>query len=133
MLTTLIRPLPTCTTWGRMRRPSVVSSRPFTPSMRGTLKPQMSASSTPTEKPRAASAEARLTVTLLLPTPPLPLAMATMRVLSGTSVSGALLEAWRRARCMTMLRWAWSISPNFTFTSVTPGRPRTLDCTSSRI
>ncbi len=36
----------------------------------------MSASSTPTERPRSASATARLTVTLDLPTPPLPEAIA---------------------------------------------------------
>ena len=50
-------------------------SRPSTPSIRGTLKPQMSASSTPTVRPRAASATARFTVTDDLPTPPLPLAI----------------------------------------------------------
>ena len=44
--------------------------------MRGTEKPQMSASSTPTVKPSPAMAAARLTVTELLPTPPLPDAMA---------------------------------------------------------
>ncbi len=47
------------------------------PSRRGTEKPQMSASSTPTVWPASASAAARLTVTELLPTPPLPLAMAS--------------------------------------------------------
>ena len=40
----------------------------------------MSASTTPTDSPRAASAAARLTVTLDLPTPPLPLATAYTRV-----------------------------------------------------
>ena len=40
----------------------------------------MSASTTPTDRPRAASAAARLTVTLDLPTPPLPLATAYTRV-----------------------------------------------------
>ena len=49
------------------------------PSRRGTEKPQMSASSTPTVNPSAAIAAARLTVTELLPTPPLPLAMARIR------------------------------------------------------
>ena len=49
---------------------------PVTPSMRGTLKPQTSASRTPTLCPSAASATARFTVTLDLPTPPLPEATA---------------------------------------------------------
>ena len=40
----------------------------------------MSASTTPTDRPRLASAAARLTVTLDLPTPPLPLATAYTRV-----------------------------------------------------
>src|SRR5438094_930491 len=40
----------------------------------------MSASSTPTDRPRAAMAAARLTVTLDLPTPPLPDATAYTRV-----------------------------------------------------
>ena len=69
--------------------------RPSTPSMRGTLKPQMSASSTPTVRPRAASAAARLTVTDDLPTPPLPLATASTRVVDGISVSGGLLARVR--------------------------------------
>ena len=66
--------------------------------MRGTLKPQMSASSTPTRNPRAASAAARLTVTDDLPTPPLPLATASTRVVAETSVGAASSRAWKRAR-----------------------------------
>ena len=61
------------------------------PSMRGTEKPQMSASSTPTVKPVAASAAARLTVTDDLPTPPLPEAIMRTRVVAGPSVSGAFV------------------------------------------
>ncbi len=57
------------TTWASMRS--------LMPSRRGTEKPQMSASSTPTVWPCAANAAARLTVTELLPTPPLPLAIAS--------------------------------------------------------
>ena len=57
--------------------------------MRGTLKPQMSASSTPTVSPRDASAAARLTVTDDFPTPPLPLATAMTLVVDGTSVGAA--------------------------------------------
>ena len=50
----------------------------------------MSASSTPTVRPRAASAAARLTVTDDLPTPPLPEPMATTRVVGA---DGGLLLA----------------------------------------
>ena len=59
--------------------PSAPPRRPSTPNMRGTLKPQMSASRTPTRRPRAASAAARFTVTDDLPTPPFPLATASTR------------------------------------------------------
>ena len=57
--------------------------------MRGTEKPQMSASMTPTVIPRAAMAAARFTVTDDLPTPPLPEATIRTLVVAGTSVSGA--------------------------------------------
>ena len=80
--------------------PSLPPRRPSTPSMRGTLKPQMSASSTPTVSPRAASAAARFTVTDDLPTPPLPLATASTRVVDGTSVGAASSRALNRARCI---------------------------------
>ena len=43
----------------------------------------MSASSTPTVRPRRAMATARLTVTELFPTPPLPEATAMTRAVSG--------------------------------------------------
>ena len=66
----------------------------------GTLKPQMSASRTPTVSPLAASAAARLTVTDDLPTPPLPLATARTRVVDGTSVGAACSRALNRARCI---------------------------------
>ena len=46
-------------------------------------------------------------MTLDLPTPPLPLATAMIRVLSGTSVSGALSAAFLRARCITSVRCSW--------------------------
>ena len=79
--------------------------------MRGTLKPQMSASSTPTVRPRAASAAARLTVTDDLPTPPLPLATASTRVVDGTSVGAAFSRAFQRARCIAAVFCSWVISP----------------------
>ena len=101
--------------------------------MRGTLKPQMSASSTPTVSPRAASAAARFTVTDDLPTPPLPLATASTRVVDGTSVGPACSRALNRARCIAADFCSRVISPYSTFTAVTPGRPRTFDSTSWRI
>ena len=55
------------------------SARVVMPSSMGTDGPWMSASISPTAKPRRASATARLAATVDLPTPPLPLATATMR------------------------------------------------------
>ena len=78
--------------------------------MRGTLKPQMSASRIPTFKPRAASAAARFTVTELLPTPPLPLAIARTRVVAEISVVGAFSRAFQRAACIAAVRCSWVIS-----------------------
>ena len=64
---------------------------PTAPSIRGTLNPHTSASSTPTERPAFARAAARFTVTLDLPTPPLPEAIAMIEVCGGNEifVSGA--------------------------------------------
>ena len=53
----------------------------------------MSASRTPTVRPRAASAAARFAVIDDLPTPPLPLPTAMTRVVAGTSVAGADCDA----------------------------------------
>ena len=110
--------------------PSAPPSRPSTPSMRGTLKPQMSASSTPTVRPRAASAAARFTVTDDLPTPPLPLAIARTRVVAGISVGSAFSRAFHRARCIAADFCSWFISPYSTVTSLTPGMPRSFETTS---
>ena len=104
MLTTSRTPSPTFSSLGRILRASVAPIRPAIPNMWGTLKPQMSASSTPMRWPRAARAVARFTVTLDLPTPPLPLATATTRVVNGTSVGGGFSAARFRARCMTWVR-----------------------------
>ena len=103
------------------------------PSMRGTLKPQMSASSTPTRRPRAASAAARLTVTEDFPTPPLPLATARTRVVAETSVGAASSRAWKRARDIAAAFCSWFISAYSTDTSDTPRSPRTFDSTSCEI
>ncbi len=91
------------------------------PSMRGTEKPQMSASRTPTVKPIDAIAAARLTVTELLPTPPLPEAMASTRVVAGIWVSGAFSRACQRAFSITSERSSLVISPQSICTSRTLG------------
>ena len=97
------------------------SRRPSTPSMRGTEKPQMSASSTPTVKPWAARAAARFTVTDDLPTPPLPEATAMTRVVAGTAVSGAAPSTFQRALAMAVGLLVGVISVQSSFTPVTPG------------
>ena len=100
MLTTFsvpcVRPRPTVSSLGMifgLSLPSTgsASSGSSMPSRRGTEKPQMSASSTPTVKPCAATAAARLTVTELLPTPPLPLATASTRQVIGDLGVGGVL------------------------------------------
>ena len=80
--------------------------------MRGTEKPQMSASSTPTTKPLAAIAAAKLTVTELLPTPPLPEAMAKIRVVAEIAVSEAFSLAFQRALAIVAERSSAFISPH---------------------
>ncbi len=126
--------MPTATSCGAiLPLPSAAfepASRPLTPSMRGIEKPQMSASSTPTVRPRAASAAARLAVIDDLPTPPLPLPTAITRVVAGTSVTGADCEARSRAFCMRAERSSWVISSYSTVTSPTPGSPATFERTS---
>ena len=132
VLTTLSTPRPTRRSFGKifgLSLPSTAwaSSRSSMPSRRGTEKPQMSASSTPTVKPWAAIAAARFTVTELLPTPPLPLAMASTRAVIGISVSGAFSRAFQRAFSITSLRSSLVISPQSMRTLVTPG------CTATRL
>jgi hypothetical protein len=95
--------------------------------------PPMSASSTPTVRPRWASCAARLAVTDDLPTPPLPEAMATIRVVAGMSVSSALSRALNRARAMTFFFCSVVISPKWTRTSATPGRLATRSLMSFMI
>ena len=115
MLTTFSFPPPgTSTSRGRILPVPSGSFEPArracTPSMRGIEKPQMSASSTPTVRPRAASAAARFAVIDDLPTPPLPLPTAITRVVAEISVGGACCEACQRARCITFERSSWVIS-----------------------
>ena len=88
MESTRSRPGATTSSWGTILPPRA-SMPPAMPSRRGTEKPQMSASSTPTSRPRRARATARLTVTEDFPTPPFPEAMARTRVVAGTAVADA--------------------------------------------
>lgn len=103
---------------------------PATPSILGIENPPMSASSTPTVRPRCARRAARLTVTDDFPTPPLPEAMATIRQVAGIVVSGAFSRAFQRARDMTSRFCSLVISPKWTRTAFTPGRVPTLVFTS---
>ena len=98
--------------------------------MRGTLKPQMSASSTPTVRPLAARAAARLTVTEDLPTPPLPELMATTRVRGPTEVCSSRWAMLNRARSMARRLPSASSSVHWMRTSRTPGSEPTLARTS---
>ena len=84
--------------WGSIM-PSRYSGLPDMPSMVGREGPYTSASSSPTDRPRAESAAARLTATVDLPTPPLPLATArTRRTWAGRAVAtGAFGRPWSTA------------------------------------
>ena len=57
---------------GGMISPSTIVGFPVAPSIRGMLWPYTSASTTPTDRPRATIEAARFAVTDDLPTPPLP-------------------------------------------------------------
>src|SRR3954453_1897353 len=87
----------------------------------------MSASTTPTERPRVARATARFTVTLDLPTPPLPEATAYTRVsepgwengITGSAASVPRTVRRSSARCSSL------ITSSTTCTEVTPGTAET--------
>src|ERR687893_1645749 len=86
----------------------------------------MSASTTPTDRPRSAIEAARFTVTEDLPTPPLPEATQYTRVSDPGSANGirgssAVPRNWRRNE----VRWASLITSSSTCTSRTPGRADT--------
>ena len=89
--------------FGRVESLSIIfaSSRASSPSIRGTLNPQMSASRTPTVNPLLAREAAILTVTEDLPTPPLPEAIDRTLVVGCISVGDALSRAYFRARSIT--------------------------------
>ena len=87
----------------------------------------MSASTTPTDRPRAASAAARLTVTLDLPTPPLPLATAYTRVREpgwANGMTGSAAPAPPRSCVCRSWRCSAVITPKSISTAVTPGDRR---------
>ena len=88
--------------------------------MRGTEKPQMSASITPTAYPCSASAAARLVVIDDLPTPPFPEATITTLVVEGMLVSGAFWLTLKRALAIASDRSSWVSSPQSIVTRVTP-------------
>ena len=98
---TLQQPGPDRRARGGTILPASASTSPSMPSSRGTGMPQMSASSTPTTRPRRARATARLTVIDDLPTPPLPDAIGEHLALAGMSVAGARSWAFSAARAMT--------------------------------
>src|SRR5918993_2143592 len=92
----------------------------------------MSASTTPTERPRVASATARLTVTEDLPTPPLPEATAYTRVSDPGLANGISLAGWpgpRSCSC-SACRCCALITSRSTRTAVTPGSGDTAAVTS---
>ena len=99
-------------------------------SMRGTEKPQMSASSTPTLRPVAAMAAARFTVTDDLPTPPLPEATSTTLVVGARAVSSGRWETLKRALPIAEDFSSWVISVQSRVTLPTPGSDPTRARTS---
>ena len=106
--------------------PSSPVSRPSTPSMRGTLKPQMSASRMPTRRPRAASAAARLTVTGALADATLATRDREDTRRRGDLGVGVARGAFQRAALHRGRPLLLGHLDQRTFTSVTPGRPRDL-------
>ncbi len=113
---------PSAVTGGRM--PMAFPSTPPAgrPNNFGMLGPVMSASSTPTLRPRRARAAASRAVTEDLPTPPLPLITATtcLTWLNWASLGGAGGVPPNTAR-----RSSGVISPWITSTPVTPGKAST--------
>src|SRR3954453_7691537 len=96
----------------------------------------MSASSTPTFRPRAARAAARLTVTDDLPTPPLPDAIVTTRVVGPTDVCSVRWLMLKRARSMATVFSSAVISVQSSSTFWTPRseptRERMSRCSCAR-
>ena len=94
----------------------------------------MSASSTPTDSPRAAIAAARLTVTLDLPTPPLPDATAYTRVSEpgwANGITGSRESP--RSSLRSSVRCSSFITSRVTLTAPVPGTSATACVTRSVI
>src|SRR3954447_15957123 len=89
----------------------------------------MSASSTPTSRPRAARAAAMLTVRVDLPTPPFPEATARTRVVAGNWTPRT--SAPPRSCVVSAARSSGDITSNASETDVTPGSVATCSCTWS--
>ena len=100
-------------------------SRESTPSILGTLNPQISASRTPTVRPREAKAVAMLTVTEDVPTPPFPEAIEMTRVRAGIWLGAAVSRALSRARSMTRVRSSGVNSSQCNWTELMPGSDST--------
>ena len=100
----------------------------------------MSASSTPTFRPRSRKPSARLIAVVDLPTPPLPEATAMIAFTPGTP-DGPPPCAWRRSVTMAVCRCRRGLLPpparfsavSATMTEVTPGMARTASSTFLRI
>ncbi len=94
----------------------------------------MSASSTPTDNPRAAIAAARLTVTLDLPTPPLPDATAYTRVSEPGWANGMTGSRESPRNCLrSSVRCSSFITSRVTLTAPVPGTSATAWLTRSEI
>src|SRR3954447_9879510 len=89
----------------------------------------MSASSTPTSRPRAARAAAMLTVRVDLPTPPFPEATARTRVVAGNWTPRT--SAPPRSCVVSAARSSGDMTSNASVTDVTPGSVATCSCTWS--
>ena len=95
----------------------------------------MSASSTPTDRPRAAIAAARLTVTVDFPTPPLPDATAYTRVSEpgwANGMTGSRADP-PRSCLRSSVRCSSFITSRLTFTAPVPGTSATASVTRSLI
>ena len=94
----------------------------------------MSASSTPTDRPRAAIAAARLTVTVDFPTPPLPEATAYTRVSELGWANGMTGSRASPRNCLrSSVRCSSLITSSVTLTAPVPGTSATALATRSVI
>ena len=122
-----------CAIGGRIIDSTCVG-RSVVPIIRGIECPWMSASSSPTEIPRAAIAAARLTVTVDLPTPPLPDATAYTRVSDPGWANGMTGSRESPRNCLrSSVRCSSFITSRLTLTAPVPGTSATAWRTRSLI